>query len=71
MTTLAITGATGFVGGALLNQALAAGHHVRALTRRPQPGRNDVIWIEGALDRPDSSSHSPMARTRSSMSPAW
>ena len=54
MTTLAITGATGFVGGALLEQALAAGHHVRALTRRPQPGRNGVIWIEGALDRPDS-----------------
>ena len=33
---LAITGATGFVGGRLLEQALAAGHEVRALTRRPQ-----------------------------------
>jgi nucleoside-diphosphate-sugar epimerase len=54
MTTLAITGATGFVGGALLDQALAAGHHVRALTRRPQPARAHVAWIEGALDRPDS-----------------
>jgi nucleoside-diphosphate-sugar epimerase len=54
MTVLALTGATGFVGGALLDQALAAGHHVRALTRRPQPARDGVIWIEGALDRPDS-----------------
>ena len=54
MTILAITGATGFVGGALVAQALAAGHHVRALTRRMQPPRDGVTWIEGALDRPDS-----------------
>ena len=54
MTTLAITGATGFVGRALLDQALAAGHQVRALTRRPQPARDGVAWIEGALDRSDS-----------------
>lgn len=54
MTTLAITGATGFVGGALLDQALTAGHRVHALTRRPQPARDGVVWIEGALDRPDS-----------------
>ncbi len=32
---LAIFGATGTVGGELLNQALAAGHHVRALARDP------------------------------------
>ena len=51
---LAITGATGFVGGRLLDLALAAGHEVRALTRRPQPERDGVTWIEGALDRPDS-----------------
>lgn len=51
---LAITGATGFVGGHLLDQALAAGHEVRALTRRPQNSRDDVTWIEGALDRSDS-----------------
>lgn len=54
VTTLAITGATGFVGGALVEQALAAGHRVRALTRRPQPEREGVSWIGGALDRPDS-----------------
>lgn len=51
---LAITGATGFVGGRLLELALAAGHEVRALTRRPQNNRTGVQWIEGALDRPDS-----------------
>jgi uncharacterized protein YbjT (DUF2867 family) len=52
--TLAITGATGFVGGRLLDLALAAGHDVRALTRRPQPGRDRVTWVEGALDKPGS-----------------
>ena len=51
---LAITGATGFVGGGLLELALEAGHEVRALTRRPQPDRDGVTWVAGALDRPDS-----------------
>ncbi|WP_277980834.1 NAD-dependent epimerase/dehydratase family protein [Sphingomonas phyllosphaerae] len=47
---LALTGATGFVGGALLEQALAAGHQVRALARRTQPEREGVTWVAGALD---------------------
>ena len=51
---LAITGATGFVGGRLLDLALAEGHSVRALTRRPQQGRPGVTWIDGSLDRPSS-----------------
>lgn len=51
---LAITGATGFVGGRLLELALEAGHQVRALTRRLQVEREGVTWIDGALDRPDS-----------------
>lgn len=51
---LAITGGTGFVGGRLIELALAAGHEVRALTRRPQPDRGGVTWIDGALDRPGS-----------------
>jgi uncharacterized protein YbjT (DUF2867 family) len=51
---LAITGATGFVGGRLLELALAEGHRVRALTRRPQPERDGVTWIDGSLDDPDS-----------------
>ena len=52
--TLAVTGGTGFVGGRLLDLAVDAGHQVRALTRRPQPPRDGVVWIDGALDRPDS-----------------
>ncbi len=52
--TLAMTGATGFVGGATLRQAVEAGWHVRALTRRPQPERPGVTWIAGALDDTDS-----------------
>jgi nucleoside-diphosphate-sugar epimerase len=47
---LAITGATGFVGGRLLEQALEAGHEVAALTRRPQGERRGVTWVPGALD---------------------
>ena len=46
-----MTGATGFVGGATMRDAVAAGWHVRALTRRPQPERAGVTWIMGALDQ--------------------
>lgn len=49
---LAITGATGFVGKALLDRALADGHAVQALTRRPQPEREGVTWIAGDLSEP-------------------
>jgi UDP-glucose 4-epimerase len=45
--TLALTGATGFVGAAVLDQALKHGLRVRALTRRPQPPRDRVEWIDG------------------------
>jgi uncharacterized protein YbjT (DUF2867 family) len=48
-----MTGATGFVGGATLRRAVAAGWHVRALARRPQAAREGVSWIAGALDQPD------------------
>ena len=51
---LAITGGTGFVGSHLIGQAVAGGHEVRALTRRPQPPAEGIVWSEGALDRPDS-----------------
>ncbi|MBW4330381.1 NAD(P)H-binding protein [Stakelama sp. CBK3Z-3] len=54
MTTLAITGGTGFVGGHLIDIALAKGHGVRALTRRDQPPREGVAWVHGALDQPRS-----------------
>ncbi len=51
---LAISGGTGFVGARLLDAALVGGHQVRALTRRPQPPRDGVTWIDGTLDRPAS-----------------
>ena len=47
---LAITGATGFVGGRLARLAVAQGHQLRALTRRPQPDERGIDWIEGSLD---------------------
>ncbi|MFM9828444.1 MAG: SDR family oxidoreductase [Sphingomonas sp.] len=47
---LAVTGGTGFVGNVVLRQAAEAGHRIRALTRRAQPPRAGVDWVEGALD---------------------
>jgi len=47
---LAITGATGFVGGRLLDAAVRAGHEVRALTRRPMPSCDGVEWVPGSLE---------------------
>jgi len=54
---LAVTGATGFVGGRLLGAARDAGHEVRALTRGPMPARRGVEWVEGALDNHASLEH--------------
>ena len=48
--TVAITGATGFVGGATLDAALEQDIAVRTLTRREQPARAGVTWVEGTLD---------------------
>ena len=47
---LALTGATGFVGQAVLERAHAAGVAVRALARREQPARPSVEWVRGDLD---------------------
>jgi nucleoside-diphosphate-sugar epimerase len=46
---LAVTGATGFVGQALLDRAVEAGLEVRALTRSDQPARPGVEWVRGDL----------------------
>jgi nucleoside-diphosphate-sugar epimerase len=46
---LAVTGGTGFVGSHLIDAALAAGHSVLALTRRPQQQRVGLTWIDGSL----------------------
>ena len=54
MTVIAVTGGTGFVGSHLIERALAEGHQLRALTRRPQPHRPGVTWVEGALGNADS-----------------
>lgn len=51
---LAITGGTGFVGSHLIDVAIAAGHSVKALTRREQPGRENVDWIDGDLGSRDA-----------------
>lgn len=50
MSILAITGGTGFVGSHVLEAGLAAGHRVRALTRRTQPEVDGVDWVRGTLD---------------------
>jgi nucleoside-diphosphate-sugar epimerase len=51
---LAITGGTGFIGAHLIDAALAAGHRVKALTRREQPARDNVQWISGDLATRDA-----------------
>lgn len=50
MKTVALTGATGFVGQATLDRLLEGGWQVRALTRRDQPKRAGVTWVHGSLD---------------------
>lgn len=59
---IAMTGATGFVGGAVLDLALngashgalAAGCQVNALVRQPQFPREGVTWVPGSLGDPAS-----------------
>ena len=48
-STIAVTGATGFVGGSVLDEAQTRGLHIRALTRRPQDERPGVTWVGGDL----------------------
>ncbi|BBD00425.1 MULTISPECIES: NAD-dependent epimerase/dehydratase family protein [Sphingobium] len=47
---IAITGATGFVGAEVLEQALSDGLRVNALTRRAQPPRAKLKWVHGSLE---------------------
>ncbi|RMH21050.1 MAG: NAD-dependent epimerase/dehydratase family protein [Gemmatimonadetes bacterium] len=46
---VALTGATGFIGAALLAAFRARGWTVRALTRRPRAPLEGVCWVEGDL----------------------
>ena len=51
---IALTGATGFVGSHALREALAQGHSVRALTRRPQAFSHPRLeWVRGSLGERD------------------
>lgn len=52
--TVALTGATGFLGKHVLFSLVNAGYTVKALTRSPQDDKNGVEWISGALDQPES-----------------
>jgi nucleoside-diphosphate-sugar epimerase len=54
---IALTGATGFVGGHLLHRLVDARHDVRALTRRPRDPEAGVEWIAG-----DLADHDALAR---------
>ena len=47
--TIAVTGATGFVGRAVLEQAARQGIAVRALARREQPQADGIEWVRGDL----------------------
>jgi nucleoside-diphosphate-sugar epimerase len=47
--TLAVTGATGFVGRTFLEEAAKQGLEVRALARRPQTRSPGIEWVKGDL----------------------
>ncbi len=49
---IAVTGGTGFVGGALLELAVQRNLAVRALARRPQAERAGIVWCQGDLAAP-------------------
>lgn len=52
--TVAVTGATGFIGNIFLESLLARGWQVKALARRPQPERPGLQWIAGDLQNPEA-----------------
>ncbi|WP_338241040.1 NAD-dependent epimerase/dehydratase family protein [Aurantiacibacter hainanensis] len=52
--TIAVTGGTGFVGRAVLDEAAKQGLATRALTRREQPERQGVTWVRGDLATPEA-----------------
>ena len=49
--TVAVTGATGFIGKYIIDNLLARGFHGRALTRTARAHVNDnLIWVRGSLE---------------------
>src|SRR5262245_55402019 len=53
---IAITGATGFIGGRLARALIDEGYNVRALTRRipSREAPQGVAWIQGTLNNEDA-----------------
>lgn len=51
---IALTGATGFLGGHVLRALLAEGYKVKALTRKPQNSNEGAEWVEGSLTDEES-----------------
>jgi nucleoside-diphosphate-sugar epimerase len=51
---VALTGGTGFVGKVTIDRLIEAGWIVRALARKQQPDRHNVIWVAGSLDDTES-----------------
>ena len=47
---MALTGGTGFVGQAVIDEAIGRGQAIRALARREQAPREGVEWIRGDLN---------------------
>lgn len=54
MSSLAVTGGTGFVGSHVLRMATNAGYRLRALTRKDRPPYEGINWIAGRLSDPAS-----------------
>lgn len=54
MSTVLVTGATGFVGSRLIPELAAAGHSVRAMTRRPEEYDGPGEPVGGDVHDPDS-----------------
>lgn len=57
MSTVLVTGATGYIGGRLVPELLAAGHEVRCLVRTPSKlasatFADDVTVVQGSIDDP-------------------
>jgi nucleoside-diphosphate-sugar epimerase len=51
---VAVTGATGFIGHALLQSLIERGWKIKALTRYPRADNESTQWIEGDLDNSDA-----------------
>jgi nucleoside-diphosphate-sugar epimerase len=51
---VALTGATGFIGQALLQSLIQQGWKIKALTRYPRADNESTQWIEGDLDNSDA-----------------